>query len=87
MTGTDTRVATEEDVVAGFTTSMSQTEGQRRIRTLINELEEGNRSAIRELESEAVWIRRMQEQTSKHLDVLLQMEATFGAIQSWIGGE
>lgn len=83
MTGTDTRAATRDDT----TTTMGATDPQRRIRTLVNELEEGNRSAIRRLESEAVWLHRMQDQTSAHLDMLLQMQATIDAIQSWIGGD
>ncbi len=57
-----------------------------RIRTLIEELEAGNRLAMRETEAEAMWIRRMQDQTAKHLDVLLQMRTALDAIQSWIGG-
>lgn len=85
MAGTDTRAATESDVTADITTPMSQTEGQRRVRTLINELEEQSRSAMREQALDAYWIRLMQEQAGKYSEVLLQMKATLDAVQSWIG--
>lgn len=83
MAGTDTRAATEHDLIA----TMGASDAHRRIRALINELEERNRSAVREMETEAYWISRMREQTARHLDVLLQMKATLDAIQSWIGGD
>lgn len=83
MAGTDTRAATESDKPTGLMTTVAD----QRIRKLIDELEERNRSAVRELESEAAWIQRIQIQTAEHLDVLLQTKATIDAIQSWIGGD
>lgn len=79
----DTRAATESDSPTGLTTTQSDY----KIRELIGELEAANRLAIRDMESDAIWIRRMQDQTAKHLDMLLQMKATLDAIQSWIGGD
>ena len=78
----DTRAATADDVLA----HMNGLPAQRHIRTLIEELDQDARSALRELESETRWIRCMQEQTAQHLDMLLQMRTTLDAIQSWIGG-
>lgn len=82
MTGTDPRAARAADEK----TSLTDTLALHQIRALINELEEEGRLATREMEAEAVWIRRMQDQTAQHLDALLQMRTTLDAIQSWIGG-
>lgn len=79
----DPRAAKPDDVRA----TMRAIEAQRRIHALIEELEAASRLAVREMESEATWIRRMQDQTAAHLDVLMQMRTTLDAIQSWIGGD
>lgn len=83
VTATDTRAAGAGDTQS----SMEATAAQRHIRELINELDEGIRSAQRELESDVTWIRRMQDQVAAHLDALMLMRATLDAIQSWIGDD